>query len=341
MPPPPYVQLAQLENKKILGKVSEEDYISAKWSILQEVFESGELINPIFKDKRRRELRDSRKIPFCYVAPSPFIYGPDNGYGLVKAGMYFSKFPVRVKEFIEFLEDSGWDYPDEDLERMWAVSPEMECPVSNVSWLDAKEYCRWLRRVTDEYYSLPNEEEWEYAARGIDGRYYPWGYNEPCNEIACFQGARSFETTVPVISYMENKSPFGCIGMVGNVWEWCLDAFDDPDDPHVLRGGSWADDIDSVSCVGRNFSYPPEKRLETAGIRVVYLPGEMLEEYQRKLMGLEESDEDEPETIAAPAKPQLKVLKKLPDPEKKKKPKPAASLKKVGKALPMPPDAGS
>ena len=109
-------------------------------------------------------------------------------------------------------------------------------PVVYVSSLDAIKFCQWLSTRERKKYRLPTEAEWEYAARGIDGRKYPWGNyagrSEPrkfCRSTIRFlPGAIAISTTVtlrasPVGSFPHGVSPFGMEDMAGNVWEWCLD----------------------------------------------------------------------------------------------------------------------
>ena len=91
-------------------------------------------------------------------------------------------------------------------------------PVVQVSWFDAIAFCRWLSKESGKNYSLPTEAEWEKAARGTDGRMFPWG--NKWNSGLCNAEYR-FKGTTPVGQFSpQGDSPYGCVDMAGNVFEW-------------------------------------------------------------------------------------------------------------------------
>ena len=218
---------------------------------------------------------------FCYVSKSPFIIGRDKQIIETHADYCIGKYPVTKSEFLEFVYESGYDYDSYSIDVMNGLSPDSNSPASFVSWWDAKHFARWKRKKTGEYYSLPSELEWEAAARGIAGSKYPWGENEPNFTHAHFSSEIPNIKTIPVGSKPMNQSSCGCIDMVGNVWEWCLDKYDESEDEaYVLRGGSCVENEDCCACTSKRFCCDPNYRVPYAGFRLMYLTKEMYNVYK-------------------------------------------------------------
>jgi len=176
------------------------------------------------------------------------------------SGFYIDRTEVTNEQFATFLNVMGnqeqgrstWldaksDYARiHEVDGIWQVDPGYELyPVVEVSWFGANSYCEWAGK------RLPTEAEWEKAARGVDGRNYPWGDKIDCT-LANFKGCA--EEVAPVGSYPQGASPYGALDMAGNAMEWAadwygedyykLDPVPDPLGPQegnmrVMRGGSW------------------------------------------------------------------------------------------------------
>lgn len=135
-----------------------------------------------------------------------------------------------------------------------------EQPVVGVSFYEARAYARWAKK------ELPTEQQWERAARGTDGREYPWG-NEFEKE-KCNTAEYGSKRTTRVTRYPNGVSPEGCYDIVGNVWEWTNSFYDDNKDRYSLRGGSWGSIRDSARCVDR-CGDDPDDRYNNVGFRCV------------------------------------------------------------------------
>jgi formylglycine-generating enzyme required for sulfatase activity len=149
----------------------------------------------------------------------------------------------------------------------------------NVSWHDAVAYAAWLSLLTGQPWRLPSEAEWEKAARGGDGRIYPWGDQFDANRYDTSEGGKG--TTTPVGTYPGGASPWGAQDMAGNVWEWTsglympypyrsTDGRDHTDSfgARVLRGGSWSSDAWGVRTAYRRDNMPVGT-YDDAGFRLV------------------------------------------------------------------------
>ncbi|WKZ40976.1 MAG: SUMF1/EgtB/PvdO family nonheme iron enzyme [Anaerolineales bacterium] len=192
------------------------------------------------------------------------------------------KYPVTNREYQAFVRDARYKPP-----RGWdgAQFPSEKGghPVVNVSWNDAMEYCRWLRKQSNIEYRLPTEAEWEKAARGEDGRMYPWGNAFDPKKANSIESGIGNTSEVGQFS-PQGDSPYGCADMAGNVWEWCNDWFDEQNYKHHKdgekkprnaqkgqRGGSWKNDRWPIRCARRNSS-ASDSFSDITGFRVVIPP---------------------------------------------------------------------
>lgn len=164
-------------------------------------------------------------------------------------------------------------------------------PIVNVSWNDAIEFFVWLtgkeraegKIAKKAVYRLPTDLEWSAAVglahepqptpaeRSGKAPGYPWGLRWPppkgSGNYSQDLGVDSFEHTSPVGSFPVNA--FGLYDMGGNVWEWCMDWFDDSQQYRVVRGASWSDDIPGVVLSSRRINHTPGIRIDYYGFRCV------------------------------------------------------------------------
>lgn len=149
-------------------------------------------------------------------------------------------------------------------------------PIISVTWEEASAYAQWAGG------RLPTEAEWEFAARGPEGRAYPWGSASPTKELAAFHLDIGFDGTLPAGSKPAGATPSGLLDMVGNAYEWCSDWYapgyysqspqDNPGGPatgelRVVRGGSWISLPDACRATARA-AYRPEARSVLVGFRI-------------------------------------------------------------------------
>ena len=225
---------------------------------------------------------------------------------------WMARYPITYRQFQAFVDaedgyrDRRWwtglDAPDAvrkgpDAQRF----PFWNHPRENVSWYASVAFCRWLtaqaadrrdllppalRRRGDWRISLPTEWQWEKAARGHDGRRYPWGgdaYRSGYanigetvqNDERKAVGVHYLQKSSAVGMYPQGASPGGICDLSGNVWEWCLNEYDNPervqeagDERRVLRGGSW-NSSDGLAAAVARFGNSPSAFSAFNGLRVV------------------------------------------------------------------------
>jgi len=234
---------------------------------------------PVANSNANSFIHEKTRMEFLRIPAGMFKYG-EEGKPRPLAEFWMSKTPVTHAVYKRFI-DANPSHRVPNVNRDWAKSynwdenrrmypqDKAEHPVVLVSWHDALAFCEWAGL------QLPMEEQWEKAARGTDGRTYPWGEDEPTDMLCDFN--ENIGKTTPVGGYSpQGDSPYGCVDMSGNVWEWCLNKYetpsdtsvDDSGDGRVLRGGSWSYGSSRVRAACRSH-YSPDRIYGPIGFRVV------------------------------------------------------------------------
>jgi len=214
-------------------------------------------------------------IVMVYIPPGKFMMGADDGraderpsHEVDLDSYWIGKYEVTFTQYDRYCEEAGKTKPDD---KGWGRENR---PVIDVSWNDAAAYCEWLSGKTGLKFKVPTEAQWEKAARGTDGRKYPWGNDDPNENLANFNSNnRNIGQTHPVGSHPQGASPYGLLDMAGNVLEWCYDWYDEkyycikfpPKNPkgpqcgpyRILRGGGWYFDASQLRCTFRNGDNQP------------------------------------------------------------------------------------
>jgi len=194
---------------------------------------------------------------------------------------WMARYPVTNELYNAYVLSKGIKHPVDGWEK------KKDHPVVYVSWKDAMTYCQWLNSLLKGelpaglVLRLPTEAEWEKAARGTDGREYPWGNQFDKNKCNTYEGGKGGTTPVGLYS-SQGDSPCGCADMSGNVWEWTHSLYkpypyqvnDGREDEkasgaRALRGGSFIDYVRNARCAYRNFNVIP---YDFRGFRVVASP---------------------------------------------------------------------
>ncbi len=204
-----------------------------------------------------------------YIPGGEFIMGSKNGnpneqplHKITVDGFYIDKYEVSNADYRKFVKATGHIEPafqhDNDLNK-----PNL--PVVGVTWKDAGAYAKWAGK------RLPTEAEWEKAARGFDGRTYPWGNKYEQGRANKAGAGDSYQFTAPARSFAGGASPYGVINLAGNIWEWCADWYAgdyyakspnfNPKGPvkgerRAIRGGSWEDAQENLRSSNRYAEEP-------------------------------------------------------------------------------------
>jgi len=224
------------------------------------------------------------------VAQGAFLRGSPEGDGesnehpqkrVTVSTFWIDKTEVTVSQYKKCQDASGCTPAGRAKWCNLSSSGKDDHPVNCVKWDQADSYCRWAGA------RLPTEAEWEKAARGTDGRIYPWGNQPPSCALAVWYDTGSDKRcdafgTVRVGSRPAGASPYGALDMGGNVWEWVADFYGDnyyamaPDtDPkgpengrhRILRGGGWGNDGDGKLRVAGRFKFAGGNQTPGTGFR--------------------------------------------------------------------------
>ncbi|MCX7113622.1 MAG: SUMF1/EgtB/PvdO family nonheme iron enzyme, partial [Proteobacteria bacterium] len=240
-------------------------------------------------------------IDWVEIPEGSFQYG-DKKTKISLPAFKIARYPVTNRQFQCFIDDGGYEDG-----RWWQGLAETPLPSGegrvraergrwngpnqpreSVSWYETVAYARWLTVKLQAHglipegmaVRLPTEQEWEKAARGSDGREYPWGDGyQPgkanINETYGKAGPYYLRQTTAVGIYPQGASPYGLLDMAGNVWEWCLNEYDQPerrgtegDARRVARGGSWFNPRAIARAASRRNHHPDFRRYDI-GFRLV------------------------------------------------------------------------
>ncbi|WP_374689623.1 formylglycine-generating enzyme family protein [Promineifilum sp.] len=210
-----------------------------------------------------RYIHEKSGIELIRIPAGPFLFG-DNKETVELPEYWIGRYPVTNAQYKRFVDATGHRAPSHWKEN--APPPDkLDHPVVYINWYDAQALAEWagLR--------LPTEQEWEKAARGTDGRLYPWGNEEPTAERCNFN--KNVGDTTPVGKYSpKGDSPYGCADMAGNVWEWSASLYEQGKGLRVLKGGAYyTSDASSLRGAYRN-RYNPDYDNRINGARLAVSP---------------------------------------------------------------------
>jgi serine/threonine-protein kinase len=231
---------------------------------------------------------------FVFIPGGPFLFGEGKAATTRELPDFaISRYPVTFGEYGEFLDR----IPPEEVERhlpgtqtdgplmvrddrgRYVPRPDLidsephlsryrdqhgdgfllRLPVLAVSFEDAVAWCAWKTRTTGREWRLPTEEEREKAARGVDGRRFPWGDLEDASLGKCRISRDESPQPEPVGSFPRAESIYGMGDAAGNVWDWTDSWFDDERSLRVLKGGAWQNEPGILRCAIRSRNEPHDR----------------------------------------------------------------------------------
>ena len=210
---------------------------------------------------------------FVHVPAGPFVYGEGKDTTTKRLPDFaVARYPVTMREYAEFLDDVDEEEATQRVARtdgdgaylekgedgryrptpiniegearerclrQFGVDCEWDLPVAGVDFDDANAYCQWKTKTIGKGWRLPTEEEWEKAARGVDGRCFAWGELEDASLGKCRESREEESQPEPVGAFPTSESGYGMGDASGSTWEWTASWFDDRRSSRVSRGGSW------------------------------------------------------------------------------------------------------
>ena len=249
--------------------------LSSWW---QNLSRAGELREEAAEVARKRKSADDRRLEMVAVPAGEFLYGCNAEVDqacwstetlarrITLPAFQIDKTEVTVSAYRECVQAGACREPDSGGDMNWGSGRDTH-PVNGVSRKDARAYCSWSG------VRLPSEQEWEKAARGEDGRTYPWGNAEASCDHAVIREFKQpdgcgSDSTWPVGSKPSGASPYGALDMSGNVWEWTSRPYNSRAEDAVVRGGAW-DDWPKNARSARRFRAQPTLRNRGVGFRCV------------------------------------------------------------------------
>ncbi len=263
--------LYEPDNFKFFFKefIEKPDFVKFLKFLINNPLEKSEIKKMIYlsvlKLEEKKAAVIAEKFNMVYIPEGNCIIGEGKHLREIYIDSFLiDKYPVTNADYALFINAGGYENSDYWSKegrnfiskkkikepRFWQDEKynEPSHPVVGVSWYEAEAYAEWAGK------RLSSELEWEKAARGTDGRKYPWGEKEPDKTLCNFNGNEG--ATTPVDKYEKGISPYGVYDMSGNVWEWCRGRYD-KEERNVLRGGSWIDvDPNYFRCAYRDYYYP-------------------------------------------------------------------------------------